>query len=299
MCERIHWYTRSHTATPAHRRWRSTDACRVTPLTGPGAPSILCAHGRSGQAAGEATDARSAGILAGRRLHGADAARPWPAVRMVDVAAAAGVSRQTLYNEFGSKEGLARALVRRETDRYLDGVDRRSWAPRADERRAAGRRSPSGPDAAARAHPLVGPLLTGCWSDRLPSPPRRPCRRGRDRAAPRRRPAAATRRFVTRRRDRCRDRRPPRRLTPGGRCTAPRCELAVRLALVLRGGPARTGPAGPALAELRAAHSGGRRARGRGQCAEPDSWRPMTPTITRVIETSLRVETTSPRKTMP
>ncbi|MGW4277962.1 TetR/AcrR family transcriptional regulator, partial [Streptomyces seoulensis] len=38
---------------------------------------------------------------------------PWPAVRMVDVAAAAGVSRQTLYNEFGGKDGLARALVSR------------------------------------------------------------------------------------------------------------------------------------------------------------------------------------------
>lgn len=34
------------------------------------------------------------------------ARRSWSTVRMVDVAAAAGVSRQTLYNEFGSKEGL-------------------------------------------------------------------------------------------------------------------------------------------------------------------------------------------------
>lgn len=50
--------------------------------------------------------------------------RPWTAVRMVDVAAAAGVSRQTLYNEFRSKEGLARALIRRETDTYLAGVER-------------------------------------------------------------------------------------------------------------------------------------------------------------------------------
>ncbi|WP_157865098.1 TetR/AcrR family transcriptional regulator, partial [Streptomyces prasinopilosus] len=49
--------------------------------------------------------------------------RPWSAVRMVDVAATAGVSRQTLYNEFGGKEGLARALVRREADGYLAGVD--------------------------------------------------------------------------------------------------------------------------------------------------------------------------------
>lgn len=50
--------------------------------------------------------------------------RPWTAIRMVEVAAAAGVSRQTLYNEFRSKEGLARALVRREGDSYLAGVDR-------------------------------------------------------------------------------------------------------------------------------------------------------------------------------
>uniref|UniRef100_UPI002263D786 TetR/AcrR family transcriptional regulator n=1 Tax=Streptomyces sp. PR69 TaxID=2984950 RepID=UPI002263D786 len=49
---------------------------------------------------------------------------PWSAVRMVDVASAAGVSRQTLYNEFGSKEGLARALVRKEADTFLHGVDR-------------------------------------------------------------------------------------------------------------------------------------------------------------------------------
>lgn len=50
--------------------------------------------------------------------------RPWQAVRMREVAAAAGVSRQTLYNEFASKEGLARALVRRETEAYLAGVER-------------------------------------------------------------------------------------------------------------------------------------------------------------------------------
>lgn len=49
--------------------------------------------------------------------------RPWTAVRMVEVAAAAGVSRQTLYNEFQSKDGLARALARREADAFLAGVD--------------------------------------------------------------------------------------------------------------------------------------------------------------------------------
>jgi AcrR family transcriptional regulator len=50
--------------------------------------------------------------------------RPWTAVRMVEVAAAAGVSRQTLYNEFRSKDGLVRALIVRESDGYLAGVER-------------------------------------------------------------------------------------------------------------------------------------------------------------------------------
>jgi AcrR family transcriptional regulator len=44
-------------------------------------------------------------------------------VRMQDVADAVGVSRQTVYNEFGDKWGLAQALTLRENDRYLDGVD--------------------------------------------------------------------------------------------------------------------------------------------------------------------------------
>jgi AcrR family transcriptional regulator len=50
--------------------------------------------------------------------------RPWTAIRMVEIAAAAGVSRQTLYNEFHSKDGLARALAMRESEAYLAGVER-------------------------------------------------------------------------------------------------------------------------------------------------------------------------------
>ncbi|MFF9511658.1 TetR/AcrR family transcriptional regulator [Streptomyces sp. NPDC014724] len=95
---------------------------------------------------------------------------PWSAVRMVDVASAAGVSRQTLYNEFGGKDGLARALVRGAADGYLAGVDRalRSVADPRD-----------GPAATAawtvravRTNALVRGLLTGCWSERLPRPAR-------------------------------------------------------------------------------------------------------------------------------
>jgi AcrR family transcriptional regulator len=96
------------------------------------------------------------------------ARRPWSTVRMVDVAAVAGVSRQTLYNEFGSKEGLARALVRREADGYLAGVER-ALAAHADPRErlvAAAEWTAS----AARGNALVRAMLTGCWSERLPSP---------------------------------------------------------------------------------------------------------------------------------
>ena len=96
------------------------------------------------------------------------ARRPWSAVRMVDVAAAAGVSRQTLYNEFGSKEGLARALVRREADGYLAGVDRAlTGHGDARERLTA---TAEWTASSARENALVRAMLTGCWSERLPSP---------------------------------------------------------------------------------------------------------------------------------
>ncbi|MET8469583.1 TetR/AcrR family transcriptional regulator [Streptomyces sp. NPDC006422] len=91
------------------------------------------------------------------------ARRPWGGVRMVDVAAVAGVSRQTLYNEFGSKEGLARALVRREADAYLAGVDRALKEGGLDA-------VAEWTVASARRNPLVRAALTGCWSERLPSP---------------------------------------------------------------------------------------------------------------------------------
>ncbi|CAM5454777.1 hypothetical protein SALBM135S_04374 [Streptomyces alboniger] len=98
------------------------------------------------------------------------ARRSWPGVRMVDVAAVAGVSRQTLYNEFGSKDGLARALLRRETDGYLHGVERAL----AEEREPADRLAAvaAWTVGAARGNPLVRAALTGCWGERLPAPSR-------------------------------------------------------------------------------------------------------------------------------
>ena len=51
--------------------------------------------------------------------------RGWGAVRMSAVAAAVGVSRQSLHAEFGTKGDLGHALVLRETGVYLDGVGAR------------------------------------------------------------------------------------------------------------------------------------------------------------------------------
>lgn len=57
-------------------------------------------------------DAAYAEVVAGR----------WAQQRMADIAAAAEVSRQTLYNVFGSKENLLQAVVVREADSLLDAV---------------------------------------------------------------------------------------------------------------------------------------------------------------------------------
>ncbi|HEX2071250.1 MAG TPA: TetR family transcriptional regulator [Thermoleophilaceae bacterium] len=49
--------------------------------------------------------------------------RDWADVTMADIAAAAGVSRQTLYSEFGSRGEFAQALFLREADRFLAAVE--------------------------------------------------------------------------------------------------------------------------------------------------------------------------------
>lgn len=49
-------------------------------------------------------------------------ARGWDGLRLTAVADQAGVSRQTLYNTFAGKRGLAQALVLRLTEEFLDGV---------------------------------------------------------------------------------------------------------------------------------------------------------------------------------
>lgn len=48
--------------------------------------------------------------------------RGWSAVNMSRIAREVGISRATLYNEVGSRQNLASALVTREADRFLNGV---------------------------------------------------------------------------------------------------------------------------------------------------------------------------------
>jgi AcrR family transcriptional regulator len=49
--------------------------------------------------------------------------RPWAEITMADVASAAGVSRQTLYKEFGSRDEFAQAFAIEEGARFLDAVE--------------------------------------------------------------------------------------------------------------------------------------------------------------------------------
>ena len=55
----------------------------------------------------------------------------WSGVTMAAVAERAGVSRQTVYNELGSKEGLAEAVILRELERFI--VAMRSIRDEIDE----------------------------------------------------------------------------------------------------------------------------------------------------------------------
>ncbi|NES28515.1 TetR family transcriptional regulator [Micromonospora terminaliae] len=83
----------------------------------------------------------------------------WDGVRMGGVAQAAGVSRQTVYNEFGSKAGLAEALARREVDRFVGEV-RAALDAHGGDVRAAAYAAIRHTLAAAADNPLVKAILT-------------------------------------------------------------------------------------------------------------------------------------------
>jgi AcrR family transcriptional regulator len=49
--------------------------------------------------------------------------RAWSEITMADVASAAGVSRQTLYKAFGTRDEFAQAFIIHEGERFLDAVE--------------------------------------------------------------------------------------------------------------------------------------------------------------------------------
>ena len=63
----------------------------------------------------------------------------WSAVTMAAVAERVGVSRQTVYNEVGTKQGLAEAMILQGLDRFLGGERRVRRAPDRPGRRDPGR----------------------------------------------------------------------------------------------------------------------------------------------------------------
>ncbi|MCM0675052.1 TetR family transcriptional regulator [Micromonospora phytophila] len=83
----------------------------------------------------------------------------WDSVRMGAVATAAGVSRQTVYNEFGSKAGLAEALARREVDRFVSDV-RTTLREHRDDVRAGAYAAISHTLTEAAGNPLIKAILT-------------------------------------------------------------------------------------------------------------------------------------------
>jgi AcrR family transcriptional regulator len=64
--------------------------------------------------------------------------RAWSEITMSKIASAAGVSRQTLYKEFGSRDEFGQAFVIHEGERFLDGVDEAVREHLDDPRAAVG-----------------------------------------------------------------------------------------------------------------------------------------------------------------
>ena len=99
---------------------------------------------------------------AGELLRG----RPWESVTMAAIAERAGVSRQTLYNEFGSRPELAQAYVMREAERFLEPVEEAVAAHTSEPRAALGAAFAAFLEMAA-THPLVRAISSAEEGDEL------------------------------------------------------------------------------------------------------------------------------------
>jgi AcrR family transcriptional regulator len=100
--------------------------------------------------------------------------RPWQVVRMVEVAAAAGVSRQTLYNEFGDKAGLGAALGDRQISAFLDGFRTHLLTRRHGTTAETLAGATEWIVTTARGDLVVRASLLGCGCAGLPPPVREP-----------------------------------------------------------------------------------------------------------------------------
>jgi AcrR family transcriptional regulator len=94
------------------------------------------------------------------------AARPWSEITMSEIARAAGVSRQTVYNEFGSRAVFAQALVLREAARFIDAVQS-TIAANAEDPRVALQATFELFLTVAAENPLVSAIVSGEGADEL------------------------------------------------------------------------------------------------------------------------------------
>jgi AcrR family transcriptional regulator len=101
----------------------------------------------------EVLDAASAVVSAGG----------WKALRMQAIADQVGISRRTLYNEFGTKARLAEALVLRITQRFLDGVE--THLVDAPDLATGWASAVLSTLRAAQSDPVLSTVLTGSASD--------------------------------------------------------------------------------------------------------------------------------------
>jgi AcrR family transcriptional regulator len=92
--------------------------------------------------------------------------RGWDEISLAQVAAGAGISRQTIYNEFGNRRALAQAYVLREGERFLAEVDA-AVAAHAGDPRGALAAALGGFLAHADDHPLLRAIATGQGADEL------------------------------------------------------------------------------------------------------------------------------------